>query len=95
MDERSCADGPRLGDRGARDQVREHQAALQKIANENDGNRFSGFSGYALDVNADSIAFALLTYAYSTESVNGVPGRRVSGNFQIPAPAGSEGTFVS
>ena len=40
------------------------------------------------------IAFAVLTYAYSTESVNGVPGKRVPGNFRIPAPAGSEGTFV-
>jgi Zn-dependent M28 family amino/carboxypeptidase len=55
---------------------------------------FANNSDHALDVNSDSIAFALLTYAYSTESVNGVPGRRVPGNFQIPAPAGSEGTFV-
>ena len=45
-------------------------------------------------MNADAVAFAILTYAYSTESVNGVPGRRVPGNFRIPAPAGSEGTFV-
>ena len=28
------------------DQVREHQAALQAIADDNDGNRFSGFSGF-------------------------------------------------
>jgi Zn-dependent M28 family amino/carboxypeptidase len=48
----------------------------------------------ALDVNSDAIAFAVLTYAYSTESVNGVPGRRVPGRFDIPAPAGPEGTFA-
>lgn len=48
---------------------------------------------HALDVNADAIAFALLTYAYSTKTVNGAPGKSVPGNFTIPAPAGPEGTF--
>jgi Zn-dependent M28 family amino/carboxypeptidase len=61
-----------------------YHAACDTFANNND---------HALEVNSDSIAFALLTYAYSTESVNGVPGKRVPGNFQIPAPAGSQGTF--
>jgi len=51
-------------------------------------------SDEALDVNSDAIAFAVLTYAYSTESVNGVPGRRVPGHFELPAPAGPQGTFV-
>lgn len=46
----------------------------------------------ALDVNSDAIAFAVLTYAYSTEPVNGVKGRKVPGNFTIPPPAGPEGT---
>ncbi len=46
----------------------------------------------ALDVNSDAIAFAVLTYAYSTESVNGVAGKKVPGNFTIPAPAGPRGT---
>jgi Zn-dependent M28 family amino/carboxypeptidase len=55
---------------------------------------FANNNNHALDVNADAIGFAILTYAYSTESVNGVPGERVPGNFQIPAPAGSQGTFV-
>jgi Zn-dependent M28 family amino/carboxypeptidase len=50
---------------------------------------------HALATNADAIAFAVLTYAYSTEPVNGVPGTRVPGNFSIPAPAGEEGTFGS
>jgi Zn-dependent M28 family amino/carboxypeptidase len=31
------------------------------------------------DVNVDAVAFTTLTYAYSTESVNGVPGKRVPG----------------
>jgi hypothetical protein len=55
---------------------------------------FANNNRHALEVNADSIAFALLTDAYSTESVNGVPGKKVPGNFRIPAPAGSERTFV-
>jgi Zn-dependent M28 family amino/carboxypeptidase len=49
-------------------------------------------SEHALDVNSDAIAFAVLTYAYSTESVNGVKGKKVPGNFTIPPPAGPEGT---
>ena len=56
---------------------------------------FANNSDHALDVNAELIAFALLTYAFSTESVNGVAGRNVPGPpLALPAPAGSEGTFV-
>jgi Zn-dependent M28 family amino/carboxypeptidase len=55
---------------------------------------FANNSNHALDVNADAIAFAILSYAYSTESVNGVPGVDAPGDFRLPAPAGSEGTFV-
>jgi Zn-dependent M28 family amino/carboxypeptidase len=54
---------------------------------------FANNDDHALDVNADAVAFAILTYAYSTESVNGEPGKRVPGNFRIPAPAGTQGTF--
>ncbi len=46
----------------------------------------------ALDINSDSIAFTVLTYAYSTESVNGVKGKKVPGNFTIPPPAGPRDT---
>ena len=56
---------------------------------------FANVSLHALAINSDAVAFAVLTYAYSTESVNGVPGRRVPGNFTIPAPAGPEGTVGS
>jgi hypothetical protein len=50
---------------------------------------------HALEVNSDLIAFAMLTFAYSTESVNGVPGKRVPGpKLTLPAPAGPEGTFA-
>jgi Zn-dependent M28 family amino/carboxypeptidase len=49
---------------------------------------------HALEVNADAVAFAVLTYAYSTESVNGVPGKKVPGNFVIPPPAGPQLTFI-
>jgi Zn-dependent M28 family amino/carboxypeptidase len=50
---------------------------------------------HALEVNSDLIAFAQLTFAYSTESVNGVQGKRVPGRpFTLPAPAGPEGTFA-
>jgi hypothetical protein len=57
---------------------------------------FANNSDHALDVNSDAVAFAFafLTYAYSTESVNGVPGKKVPGNFHIPTPAGPEGTFL-
>ena len=47
---------------------------------------------HALDVNSDAIAFAVLTYAHSTETVNGVPGKKVPGKFTIPPPAGPQGT---
>jgi Zn-dependent M28 family amino/carboxypeptidase len=50
---------------------------------------------HALEVNSDLIAFAQLTFAYSTNSVNGVRGKRVPGpKLTLPAPAGPEGTFV-
>ena len=49
---------------------------------------FANNSDTALDVNSDAIAFAVLTYAYSTETVNGVPGTTVPGNFTIPPPPG-------
>jgi hypothetical protein len=48
----------------------------------------------ALAVNSDLIAFAMLRFAYSTESVNGVHGKRVPGRFSLPKPAGPEGTFA-
>ena len=53
---------------------------------------FANNNDHALNVNSDAIAFAVLTYAYSTETVNGVPGKKVPGNFTIPPPAGPEGT---
>lgn len=56
---------------------------------------FANVNLHALDVNTDAVAFAVLTYAYSTESVNGVPGKKVPGKFTIPAPAGPEGTVGS
>jgi hypothetical protein len=50
---------------------------------------------HAFEVNSDLIAFAQLTFAYSTESVNDVPGRKVPGRpFTLPAPAGPQGTFA-
>ena len=55
---------------------------------------FANNNDHALDVNSDSIAFATLTFAYSTESVNGVAGKKVPGSSPLPAPAGPEGTFV-
>ena len=55
---------------------------------------FANNNNHALSVNADLIAFAVLTYAYSTQSVNGVPGKNIPGTYTLPTPAGSEGTFV-
>jgi Zn-dependent M28 family amino/carboxypeptidase len=48
----------------------------------------------ALATNSDAIAFAVLTYAYSTESVNGVVGRKVPSGGTLAEPAGAEGTFA-
>jgi hypothetical protein len=56
---------------------------------------FENVDLHALDVNSDLIAFAALTFAYSTELVNGVPGKKVPGPaFTLPEPAGPEGTFA-
>jgi Zn-dependent M28 family amino/carboxypeptidase len=50
----------------------------------------------ALGINSDAIAFAMLTFGYSTRTVNGEPGHRVPGRpYPLPAPAGPEGTFVT
>jgi hypothetical protein len=50
---------------------------------------------HALEVNSDLIAFAQLTFAYSTNAVNDVRGKRVPGRkLRLPAPAGPEGTFA-
>ena len=57
---------------------------------------YANINLHALAVNSDAVAFAVLTYAYSTETVNGVPGRKMpGGKFAIPAPAGPEGTVGS
>lgn len=55
---------------------------------------FANVNLTALAENSDAIAFAVLTYAFSTETVNGVPGKPVpeSDTFPIPAPAGPECT---
>ena len=55
---------------------------------------FANVNVHALDVNADAVAFSTLTFAYSTESVNGVSGKKVPGSSPLPAPAGPEGTFT-
>ena len=47
-----------------------------------------------LEVNSDLIAFAMLHFASSTESVNGVPGKKVPSGGALPAPAGPEHTFA-
>ena len=55
---------------------------------------FANVSVHALDVNSDLIAFAQLTFAFSTEAVNGVPGKtRARAGGIGPLPAGPEGTF--
>jgi Zn-dependent M28 family amino/carboxypeptidase len=57
---------------------------------------FGNVNLHALGVNADAIGFAMLTFAHSTQTVNGVPGKRVpgQGKSSLPAPAGPELTFV-
>jgi Zn-dependent M28 family amino/carboxypeptidase len=56
---------------------------------------YANIDRHALEVNSDLIAYAMLTYAYSTESVNGVVGKKIPGKKSpLPAPAGPEGTFA-
>ena len=55
---------------------------------------YANNNNHALEVNSDAVAFAVMTFAYSTEAVNGVPGKKVPGKFTIPAPAGPEHTFA-
>jgi Zn-dependent M28 family amino/carboxypeptidase len=57
---------------------------------------FTNANLHALGVNSDLIAFAQLTFAFSTESVNGVSGMIVPGSpsSPLPPPAGPEGTFL-
>ena len=56
---------------------------------------FDNVDLHALEVNSDLIAFAQLTFAYSTEAVNGVRGKKVPGKpVNLPAPAGPQGTFA-
>ena len=56
---------------------------------------FANNNDHVLDINSDLIAFAMLTFAFSTESVNGVAGTAVPGgaSFTLPPPAGPEQTF--
>ncbi len=60
-----------------------------------DCDTYENNDDHALEVNSDLIAFAMLTFAYSTEAVNAVPGQQVPGRpFVLPEPAGPEGTFA-
>ncbi len=56
---------------------------------------FANNNTTALDVNSDLIAYAALTYAYSTEDVNGVVGKPVPEAVPLPTPTGPEGTFCT
>ena len=73
---------------------RNRRGAVRPVLPRRPATRSPTTTNHALRVNADLIGFAMLTYAYSTETVNGVPGKKVPGHFTIPAPAGSQGTFV-
>lgn len=44
---------------------------------------------HALDVNVDAVAYSVLTYAYSTQSVNGVPGKPVPGSASVGSGSSS------
>jgi len=54
---------------------------------------YANNNDHALEVNTDAVAFAVFTFAHSTQTVNGVAGVKVPGNFTIPEPAGPEHTF--
>ena len=54
---------------------------------------FANVNLHALDVNSDAVAYAQLTFAYSTYTVNGVRGRGDPGGGIGPLPDGPRGTF--
>lgn len=55
---------------------------------------FDNNNDRALELNSDLVAHAMLTFAYSTQTVNGVPGTAVPGRATAAVePAGAEGTF--
>lgn len=56
------------------------------------GDTLANLSKKSLYVNTGALATALLTYAYSTESVNGVTGKKLP--IPLPKPAPPAGTFV-
>lgn len=61
-----------------------------------DCDTFENVDLHALYVNSDLIAYAQLTFAFSTESINGVVGARVPGlPRNPPPPAGPQGTFAT
>jgi hypothetical protein len=47
---------------------------------------------FALDTDGDAIAFAMIWFGHSTETVNGAPGEKLRGKETVlPAPAGPLG----
>ena len=55
---------------------------------------FANNNDHALDVNADAVAFAVADLRLLDRVGQRRPRIRVPGKFSVPAPAGSEGTFV-
>lgn len=55
---------------------------------------YANVSSAAVGLNSDALAFAMLTYAYTTRSVNGIVGADIPRPIRLPVPAGPEGTFA-
>jgi aminopeptidase Y len=54
---------------------------------------YANINLHAFDVNTDAVAFATLTYAFSTQSVNGVPGKIVPGSPSVGSGSGSSAGY--
>jgi Zn-dependent M28 family amino/carboxypeptidase len=54
---------------------------------------YANINLHAFDVNVDAVAFSTLTYAYSTQSVNGVPGKIVPGSPSIGSGTGTSAGY--
>lgn len=54
---------------------------------------YANINLHAFDVNVDAVAFATLTYAFSTQSVNGVPGKIVPGSPSVGSGSGTSAGY--
>jgi aminopeptidase Y len=56
-------------------------------------DNYDNINLHAYDVNVDAVAYSTLTYAFSTQSVNGVPGKIVPGSPSVGSGSGNSAGY--